>query len=495
MPGKTGRVQNRRSRFKLTLVLAVLLPVLASSITQAVPWLGQFPFALQIVVVVSLAIFGDVAPALLAVLCAALSRYAVEAIVFRHIAISSGDEIRLALLLVLALIVGLASRSRRRALETLEGTLDALHDRTDALIDSLHGSKCASWIIDLSFGQSVRWYSGSFQIFGRPFSELESLPSLLRFLHSDDQPRLESLREHMKTSWEPLLFEHRVLWPSGELHSLEMHGTRVPSQSCVWRGVTFDITERRHAEGALIRAEKLAAMGRLASTVAHEINNPLEAVTNLLYLARSDESLAPATNEYLGTAEKELARLADITRLTLGFVRTGALARPLKMAGIVEEVLAIFRHRLESRTIEVERHFQAGVTITIAPHELRQIVTNLIANAADASNGSAPRIAIHILAETSPATPAHAATHNAVLLIQDNGSGIAANQLPHLFEPFFTTKADVGTGIGLWVTRDLVEKNAGRISIQLKDLPDAMKTCFRIEFPFSTGNPPPPAVS
>jgi signal transduction histidine kinase len=217
-------------------------------------------------------------------------------------------------------------------------------------------------------------------------------------------------------------------------------------------------------------------MGRLASTVAHEINNPLESVTNLLFLARSSQSLDSETQMYLATAERELARLSNITRLTLGFVRTSASADETEVAEVVNDVLSIFNHRFDTKNVKVERQYEPEVSITIAPHELRQIVTNLIANAADAVGLEHARIRIRIAREGE----------KAVLEVEDNGEGIDPDHLPRIFEAFFSTKEEVGTGIGLWVTRELVEKNGGRIfarSSTEKALPSGASTQFRVEFP------------
>ncbi len=378
-------------------------------------------------------------------------------------------------LYAMAMLVSVLNRRRRGAAQRLRRALSTLEERSDALVDSLRASKCACWVLDLDSGQSARWYSGSYPVFGRPFEELEQMPSLRPLLHADDQPRLTELVEAMRTTEGPLVFEHRVPWPNGELHYLEMRATRVAGAGCVWRGVTVDITERKLAELALLKQEKLAAMGRLASTVAHEINNPLEAVTNLLYLARREPRMSDETRGYLVTAEQELARLGEITRLTLGFVRNTSVRRALALGEVVDEVLSIFRHRYEQKGIAIERRMEPGVCVEMAPHELRQILTNLISNAADALNVEQPRIAIRILAEPP----------NAVFVLEDNGIGIRAEVLPRVFDPFFTTKADVGTGIGLWVTRELVENNGGAIGVESGALEDGMATRFRVELPLA----------
>ena len=196
-------------------------------------------------------------------------------------------------------------------------------------------------------------------------------------------------------------------------------------------------------------------------------------MTNLLYLARNTPDVPPEAGTYLATAETELARLGEITRLTLGFVRTNSAARPLLVAQIADDVLAIFRHRLESRGVQIDRTYDPGVTIRIAPHELRQIFTNLISNATDAISDLNPRIAVRIQSTGG----------RAAVMVEDNGSGIDAAHLQRIFEPFFTTKHDIGTGIGLWVTRELIESNGGYISVESGALPNGFQTRFTIEFP------------
>jgi signal transduction histidine kinase len=162
--------------------------------------------------------------------------------------------------------------------------------------------------------------------------------------------------------------------------------------------------------------------------------------------------------------------------LTLGFVRTSAATDETEIADVVNEVLSIFNHRFETKGVRVERRYEPDVTITIAPHELRQIVTNLIANAADAVGIEHAWIRIRIAREGE----------KAVLEVADNGEGIDPIHLPRIFEAFFSTKEEVGTGIGLWVTRELVEKNGGHIFAESNTeqvLPSGATTQFRVEFP------------
>jgi PAS domain S-box-containing protein len=469
------------SRQLLAFALAFLLPILSSAITARVPVLHLVPFALHFISMALIAMLGGLIPALTAILVSVLSHnYYLDKTHF-HWLLTWSDALRSTALLISAVVISLMNRRRQQASDRLEGLLYALQERTDALVQSLHNSRCASWTLDLAGDCTIRWYSGSYQILGQPFEEHQSLESFRLLLYPDDQPKLTAVLGRMRLSANPIVFEFRVLWPDGELHWLECRGTRTPDHLCLWRGVTVDITERKLSEAALLRAEKLAAMGRLASTIAHEINNPLEAAINLLYLARTDDTVAGTTSTWLETAERELARLGNITRLTLGFVRTNSSRADVDVVETIEDVLSIFRHRYEMRDIQIERDYQAHVTINIPPHELRQIATNLISNAIDAVSGPGSRVSIRV----------HREGDLAVLLVEDNGIGIPAAQLPRIFEAFYSTKDDVGTGIGLWVTKELTEKNGGRIAAQSGDLSNGMRTSFRVEFPLAVPAPLP----
>jgi signal transduction histidine kinase len=467
------------SRWATAYLLALSLPFASAYLTVHVAVVGTIPFGLYYISIAAIGVLGGLAPSLVAATLCVLARELIVLPAHHLSPLELGDLFRIPTLYAQALLVSMLSARRRSTAQQLESALAALRERSDTLMASLHASKCACWTLDFDSGKSTRWYSGSYEIFGRPFEELEKMPSLRPLLHPDDQHRLTEVAASMRTTSAPIVFEHRVPWPNGELHYLEMRATREPGSGCVWRGVTVDITGLKLAELALLRQEKLAAMGRLASTVAHEINNPLEAVTNLLYLARNDPHLPEQARAYLKTAEHELARLGDITRLTLGFVRNSSVRRSIALATVVEEVLAIFRHRYEQKGIAIERRMDEGVCIDIAPHELRQILTNLISNATDALNVAQPRISIQILADPP----------NAIFILEDNGTGIPASVLPRIFDPFFTTKADVGTGIGLWVTRELVENNLGMISVESGALEDGMATRFRIELPLAAMGP------
>ena len=477
----SSRVRNHLthpSRRALAYALALVLPVISTEVTAHYDFLQTTPFALHFVSMAIVTSFGGFFPAVVSVILSTLAnRYLLPP---PHPA-GTIALIRPTILIVSASIISVTTRGLRQAAAILEITLSKLQEQTVALVESQQASKCASWTYDSQ--RKTSWYPGGYAVFGIPFPELEKLPAPLALIWPEDQAPVEEAVRQMVESRGPLRIEYRVLWPNGELHWHEARGNPHETIPHLWRGVTFDITDRKFAELALIRSEKLAAMGRLASTIAHEINNPLEAVTNLLYLARADSALAPSTDSHLAVAERELARVGEITRLALGFIRTSAERRELEIVDGVEDVLALFRHRFEMKNVQIDRHFQSGVSVYIAPQELRQIATNLISNALDAASPAHARVAIRVEREDDLA----------IFMVDDNGSGILEPDLPRVFEPFFSTKEDTGTGIGLWVTRELIEKNGGRISVRSGDLPGGFKTSFRIEFPMSSVANAPPA--
>ena len=466
-----GERQTRPSSRLPVYVLAVALPIVSSVVTQQVQGLHAIPLALSFISVAFLAGFGGLAPALFSVLITACMRYLGPAFMHVRVPFNSAELLRMLTLSASAAVISFITSSQRRTSAALRQALATVKEQSRALVDAQQASKCASWTYDSR--DRTRWYPGGYEVFGIPFVELEKRSSPIDLIYPEDQPGVREAVKEMITSRGPLHIEYRVLWPDGKIHWSEARGTPMESDPHLWRGVTFDITERKLAEAALIRSEKLAAMGRLASTVAHEINNPLEAVTNLLYLALRDPLLTPTTAADLAAAERELARVGEITRLTLGFIKTSTTRRDILIADGIEDVISIFRHRFEAKEIQVERRCEPGVMVNIAPQELRQIVTNLISNAVDAAAGPGARVNISIDRQDGLA----------VMRVEDNGTGISDANLRHVFDPFFSTKEDTGTGIGLWVTRELVEKNGGTISAQSGNLPDGMRTCFRIEFP------------
>jgi len=224
-----------------------------------------------------------------------------------------------------------------------------------------------------------------------------------------------------------------------------------------------DITERRRAQEALRQTEKLAAVGRLASSIAHEINNPLEAVTNLVYLARR-ENISSTAATLLDQADKELRRVSLITTETLRFHRQQSQPLPTDIAELLDSILILHESRLMQAQITTERRFEAHPQILCLPNDIRQVLANLISNAIEAMNSnSGPRIlTLRLHAGINPRTGENGVT----VLISDNGSGMSATARARAFEPFFTTKEATNSGLGLWITREIVERHHGHLTFR-----------------------------
>jgi signal transduction histidine kinase len=232
------------------------------------------------------------------------------------------------------------------------------------------------------------------------------------------------------------------------------------------------------AQAALLRSEKLAVTGRLAASIAHEINNPLEAVTNLLYLMHGN--LSPEQRkQYLAEAEQELARVTEITKQTLRFYREPSQPTATDVSAVLDSVLRLHGSRLRAAGVKVQCEIlPEPATVLSTPGELRQILANIIGNATDAMRqGGCLRIRISNrkhLRRTGCCVR---------LTIADNGTGIPREVLPTIFEPFVTTKGETGTGLGLWVTSETVKKNGWKIRVRSSRNPGQRGTVFSLLIP------------
>jgi PAS domain S-box-containing protein len=235
-----------------------------------------------------------------------------------------------------------------------------------------------------------------------------------------------------------------------------------------------DMTEYRRTEQALRESEKLAVTGRLAATIAHEINNPLEAITNLLYLAQRSSS-PEAVQSFLATAMNEVERVGSIARHTLGFYRDSSAPRRFDLAELSLDVLALYHHRLDAKGIKVWEEIRPAVDIYGSAGELKQVIGNLLLNAIEAVPlAGAVRFRVRRVGSY-----AH-------LVIADNGGGIPVEHKAQLFRPFFTTGKEFGTGLGLWVSKGLVEKHGGRIRAYSSSQPGRSGTILSISLPLAT---------
>ena len=243
-----------------------------------------------------------------------------------------------------------------------------------------------------------------------------------------------------------------------------------------WFGTCTDIHDMKLAEQALLRSEKLAAAGRMAASVSHEINNPLEAVTNLLYLARESDDL-PSIRSFLDDAEDQLNRVAHIARQSLGFYRESTNPRPTSVQRQLEAAIGLLGAKINSKHARIETLWGDDVELAVVAGELRQVFANLLANSLDAIPiEGVIKIRTSVAFNYSSGKPCFRVT------IADNGHGIPPDVRHQLFEPFFTTKGTVGTGLGLWISKQILDKHHGKIKVRSVAEGKQTGTVFRITF-------------
>jgi len=250
--------------------------------------------------------------------------------------------------------------------------------------------------------------------------------------------------------------------------------------------VSRDVTAQLRAEEALRENEKLAVMGRVAGIIAHEINNPLAAITNLFYLLRNHPSLDDEARRFAELAEGELQRVSHITRQTLSFYRESREPVSIRICELLDDVVEFQKRGLQAGRIELQKHYRCSRDIYGFPVELRQIFLNLIGNAVQAmQDGGVLRLSVH------QATDWATQRQGIAISIIDTGAGIMPEHAKHLFEPFFSTKSTKGTGLGLWISKGIVQKYNGSIAYRSFRYQEGCVTCFRVFLPW---NAPPKAV-
>ena len=230
-----------------------------------------------------------------------------------------------------------------------------------------------------------------------------------------------------------------------------------------WVGIiALDASERKRSEEALRRSEKLAVTGRLAASIAHEINNPLEAITNLLFLLRNSGDLPEEAQQYVTMAEYEVRRIAEITQQTLRFYRQPTQPARSTLAELIDSVLSLYQGRLTALDLRVERDYEPEITLFCFAGEIRQVFANLVGNAVDASSAGG-RLAVRARRSRDWKNPEQAGVR---FTIADTGAGIDPDAHEHIFEAFFTTKEVTGTGLGLWVSREIILKHRGSVRVR-----------------------------
>jgi len=239
-----------------------------------------------------------------------------------------------------------------------------------------------------------------------------------------------------------------------------------------------DVTERKQHDAMLQRTEKLAAVGRLASSISHEINNPLESVVNLLYLIEHEPNVGNEVRTYAALAASELARVSHIVTHTLKFHRQSTRAGACRVSEILESVLSLYQGRMSTQKVVIVRDFAENDGITCFAGDMRQVFANLIGNALDALRGEGTlMLRTHLSHHWMTGAP------GLRVVIADTGCGMSDATRQRIFEAFFTTKMATGTGLGLWVSEEIIRNHKGTVRVKSSEVPGRSGTVFSIFFP------------
>jgi PAS domain S-box-containing protein len=242
-----------------------------------------------------------------------------------------------------------------------------------------------------------------------------------------------------------------------------------------------DISERKQAEAALRSSEKMAATGRLAATISHELRNPLDSVIQLLWLSRQNPALDPAVRQQLDLADQELHRMAELTQQTLAMHRQSASSVPVNIPKLLDGVTMLYGKKISAQKVRLSKRYDWQGEVPGFPAELRQVFTNLIVNAVEAMPAGG-RLAIHVRRQRDLAGTRR---EGIAVYFADTGTGIPRAAARRIFEPFFTTKGEKGSGVGLWVSQGIVQRHGGSIRVHSNTRAGRSYTCFRIFLPDS----------
>jgi PAS domain S-box-containing protein len=357
----------------------------------------------------------------------------------------------------------LAERERNAITEQLDQVLNAT---TDAVV-----SVNRDWVMTYTNPKAEQIYASSGAILGKNL--WERFPGAIYEGSPYTEHYYRAMNEGAAGQFEAYYPEPLKVWLSIMVYPTK-DGIVIFSRN---------ITEQRRAATALIHNEKLAAVGRLAASIAHEINNPLESVTNLIYLARNSDDFTQI-QEYLDTAERELRRVSVISNQTLRFYKQSSGPRAVTCDDLTGSVLAIHRGRIVSSRVEVETHRSAARSILCFDGEIRQVLNNLIGNAIDAMSSDGGRLVVR----SREATDWSNGRKGLTITIADTGGGISSKNLKSIFEPFFTTKGAQGNGLGLWVSKEIVANHQGILRVRSSQREGHRGTVFTLFLPFDSAS-------
>ncbi len=360
------------------------------------------------------------------------------------------------------------------------GTREALRVGEDRLRVAVDTLQLGLWEIDFAT-RKITCSDLCKRNYGRAQGERFEYEDMLEAILPEDRAEMLAVARDALDRCIPYRTEYRVRWPDGSVHWVLASGQPFYNEArepVSMVGVNLDVTERHRAAEALMQTEKLAAVGRLAASIAHEINNPLEAVTNLLFLARATEE-AERRDEFLLTAEEELRRVAVIANQTLRFHKQSTRPRSVTCDELFESVISIYQGRMTGDHVRLEKRKRAQQPVVCFDGEIRQVLSNLLGNALDAMGPRGGRVLLR-------SRDGHDWTNGRagmVVTVADSGSGIPAEALSRIFEAFFTTKETSGTGLGLWVSQEIIARHKGRLRVRSCTTPGHSGTVFTLFLP------------
>ncbi|HEX4320648.1 MAG TPA: PAS domain-containing protein [Acidobacteriaceae bacterium] len=373
--------------------------------------------------------------------------------------------------------------AERHLAEERASASEALRDRDDLLQIALQANGMGLWIWDMPRG-TLECSEEVYRILGYELeAEKPASEKLLERIHPEDRDRVVGTMMRARDSDADYHDQYRVVWPDGSVRWVESQGKcQRDGEGSPLRvvGVISDITLRKQTDEAMLRAEKLAIVGRLASTVAHEINNPLAAVANLLFLITLTENNDDA-QAHARSAMDELMRVSLITHQTLKFNRQTGTPKETKLSELVDAVLVLFRGKLRSTQIEVEVQAELEVSVMCLAGETQQIFANLISNAIEAVPESG-----RLVVRLRPSRDWRDRRRSGMrVTFCDSGVGMDQATRRRIFEPFFTTKTETGTGLGMWVVAQLLERQHGHIRVWSTRSAGHSGTAFSVFLPFT----------
>ena len=374
---------------------------------------------------------------------------------------------------------------KTRSLDKMSSDFDRrVDERTDELLKSEAELKMRARLLDIATeaiivrdlnGLITYWNCGAEKTYG--WAREEAMGKKIHQLLQTTFPvSLEQVEKQLREqgSWHGRLTQTKK---TGQRIILDCRKTMNEENDAVLE-VNRDITTEIKAEEVLRATEKLAAMGRVAGIIAHEINNPLAAITNIFYLLRNHPLLGDEPRTLVERAEQELERVSHITRQTLSFYREAKQPILVFVPEILDDVLELQNRLLRESKITVRKEYHSAAPVTGFPAELRQVFLNLVGNAIQAMpDGGVLGVYVR------EATDWTRDLRGTMISIIDTGVGIHPEDASQLFQPFFSTKSTKGTGLGLWISRGIVQKYEGRITYRTLRSPGGNVTCFRVFLP------------